>query len=74
MRHSAAKRLGLDYATLSERNQRLIHASASGFRKGSTREDAPAFDDLIQGLSGLASLNAGRMARRATRRPCWWTS
>jgi crotonobetainyl-CoA:carnitine CoA-transferase CaiB-like acyl-CoA transferase len=59
MRRSAAQRLGLDYATLSARNQRLIHASASGFRKGSGREDAPAFDDLIQGLSGLASLNAG---------------
>ncbi len=59
MRRSAAKRLGLDYATLSARNPRLIHASASGFRKGSAREDAPAFDDLIQGLSGLPSLNAG---------------
>jgi crotonobetainyl-CoA:carnitine CoA-transferase CaiB-like acyl-CoA transferase len=59
MRQSAAQRLGLDYATLVKRNQRLIHASASGFRKGSAREDAPAFDDLIQGLSGLASLNAG---------------
>ena len=42
-----------------KRNQRLIHASASGFRKGSSREDAPAFDDLIQGLSGLPALNAG---------------
>jgi crotonobetainyl-CoA:carnitine CoA-transferase CaiB-like acyl-CoA transferase len=59
MRRGAAQRLGLDYATLAARNPRLIHASASGFRKGSTREDAPAFDDLIQGISGLASLNAG---------------
>lgn len=59
MRRGAAKRLGLDYATLAARNHRLIYASASGFRKGSTREDAPAFDDLIQGISGLASLNAG---------------
>jgi crotonobetainyl-CoA:carnitine CoA-transferase CaiB-like acyl-CoA transferase len=59
MRRGAAKRLGLDYPALAARNQRLIHASASGFRKGSAREDAPAFDDLIQGISGLASLNAG---------------
>jgi crotonobetainyl-CoA:carnitine CoA-transferase CaiB-like acyl-CoA transferase len=59
MRPGAATRLGLDYATLAARNDRLIHASASGFRKGSAREDAPAFDDLIQGLSGLAALNAG---------------
>jgi crotonobetainyl-CoA:carnitine CoA-transferase CaiB-like acyl-CoA transferase len=59
MRRGAAQRLGLDYATLAARNPRLVHASASGFRKGSAREDAPAFDDLIQGISGLASLNAG---------------
>lgn len=59
MRPGAAKRLGLDYPTLSARNERLIHASASGFRKDSARAEAPAFDDLIQGLSGLASLNAG---------------
>jgi crotonobetainyl-CoA:carnitine CoA-transferase CaiB-like acyl-CoA transferase len=59
MRPAAANRLGLDYASLSARNPRLIHASASGFRPGSTRTDAPAFDDLIQGMSGLASLNAG---------------
>jgi crotonobetainyl-CoA:carnitine CoA-transferase CaiB-like acyl-CoA transferase len=59
MRPAAAARLGLDYATLSARNERLIHASASGFRRDSTRQDAPAYDDLIQGISGLASLNAG---------------
>jgi len=59
MRPGAAKRLGLDYVSLSPRNPRLIHASASGFRPGSTRAEAPAFDDLIQGMSGLASLNAG---------------
>ena len=59
MRPGAANRLGLDYASLSARNPRLIHASASGFRAGSTRAEAPAFDDLIQGMSGLASLNAG---------------
>ena len=59
MRPGAAKRLGLDYPSLAQRNPRLIHASASGFRPGSTRAEAPAFDDLIQGMSGVASLNAG---------------
>src|SRR6185312_16301395 len=59
MRQGAAKRLGLDYPTLSAGNPRLVHASAAGFRKGSSLEEAPAFDDLIQGISGLASLNAG---------------
>ena len=59
MRLGAAERLGLGYAALSARNPRLIHACASGFRKGSSKQEHPAFDDLIQGMSGMAALNAG---------------
>jgi crotonobetainyl-CoA:carnitine CoA-transferase CaiB-like acyl-CoA transferase len=59
MRLGAAERLGLGYAALSDRNPRLVYACASGFRKGSSKQDHPAFDDLIQGISGLAALNAG---------------
>lgn len=57
MRPAAAARLGLDYATLGPLFPRLIHASASGFRRDSALADAPAYDDIIQGMSGLASLN-----------------
>ena len=64
MRPAAAKRLGLDYASLSARNPRLVHASASGFRKGSTKQEDPAFDDLIQAMSGVAALNAADGAPR----------
>ncbi len=59
MRLGAAERLGLGYASLAARNPRLVYASASGFRKGSSKQDDPAFDDMIQGMSGLAALNAG---------------
>jgi crotonobetainyl-CoA:carnitine CoA-transferase CaiB-like acyl-CoA transferase len=59
MRLGAAERLGLGYASLAARNQRLVYACASGFRKGSRKQEHPAFDDLIQGMSGLAALNAG---------------
>jgi crotonobetainyl-CoA:carnitine CoA-transferase CaiB-like acyl-CoA transferase len=59
MRIGAANRLGLDYTTLSARNPKLIYAAASGFRKGSSMQEFPAYDDLIQGVSGIASLNAG---------------
>ena len=59
MRIGAAQRLGLDYARLSARNPKLIYACASGFRKGSSMQEFPAYDDLIQGVSGIASLNAG---------------
>jgi len=59
MRLGAAQRLGLNYETLSAHNPRLIYACASGFRKGSSLQEFPAYDDLIQGVSGIASLNAG---------------
>ena len=59
MRIGAAQRLGLDYETLAARNPKLIYAAASGFRKGSSMQEFPAYDDLIQGVSGIASLNAG---------------
>ncbi len=59
MRPAAAGRLGLDYPDLAANNPRVILASASGFRKGSSLDDSPAYDDLIQGLTGTASLNAG---------------
>ncbi|HXA23903.1 MAG TPA: CoA transferase [Acetobacteraceae bacterium] len=59
MRLGAADRLGLSYTELSKRNERLVYACASGFRKGSRKQDHPAFDDMIQGMSGLAALNAG---------------
>ncbi len=57
MRPSAAARLGLDFATLAAKFPRLIHASASGYRLDSSRADDPAYDDIIQGESGVASVN-----------------
>jgi len=59
MRIGPARRLGLDYPALSARNPKLIYASAGGFRKGSSMQDFPAYDDMIQGASGTAALNAG---------------
>ena len=59
MRLGAADRLGLGYAAMAARNPKIIHACATGFRKGSTAQESPAYDDLIQGLSGMAALNAG---------------
>ena len=59
MRLGAASRLGLDYGALSAGNPKLIYAAASGFRKGSSMQEFPAYDDLIQGVSGTAALNAG---------------
>ncbi len=57
MRLGAAERLGLDPATLRAINPRLIHAAATGFPASSRHRDRPAFDDVIQGMSGIAALN-----------------
>ncbi|WP_027286081.1 CaiB/BaiF CoA transferase family protein [Rubritepida flocculans] len=60
MRLGAAERLGLSYAALAKRNRRLVYAAATGFRQSSRWRDKPAFDDVIQGMSGIADLVARR--------------
>ena len=56
VRPAALKRLGLDPVTLCERSPRLIHCSAVGFGQDGPYAGNPAFDDIIQALSGLADL------------------
>jgi crotonobetainyl-CoA:carnitine CoA-transferase CaiB-like acyl-CoA transferase len=56
MRPSAAERLGIDHASLASSHPRLVHVSASGYRKDGPWRDRPAYDDVIQGQSGIASL------------------
>ena len=50
-------RLGIGYKTLAELNPRLIYCAISGF--GQTGPDAlkPAYDQIIQGLSGEMAVN-----------------
>jgi len=50
-------RLGLSYAGLCEINPKLIYCAISGF--GQTGPDAfkPAYDQIIQGLSGVMAIN-----------------
>jgi crotonobetainyl-CoA:carnitine CoA-transferase CaiB-like acyl-CoA transferase len=59
MRIGAMERLGLGYAAVAARNPSIVYACATGFRQGSSMQESPAYDDLIQGMSGMASLNAG---------------
>jgi CoA:oxalate CoA-transferase len=54
------KRLGLDHETLRAANPRLVYASISGFGQGGPFSDLPAFDLVIQAMSGLMSLTGPR--------------
>lgn len=46
-------KLGLSYETLAEINPRLIYASSSGFGHTGPLANAPAYDTIIQAMSGI---------------------
>jgi crotonobetainyl-CoA:carnitine CoA-transferase CaiB-like acyl-CoA transferase len=56
MRPAAAARLGISYEAIGGRNPRIIYASGPGYRQDGPNRDFPAFDDVIQGESGIAAL------------------
>jgi crotonobetainyl-CoA:carnitine CoA-transferase CaiB-like acyl-CoA transferase len=48
--------LGLDPQSLMARNPRLVYVGLHGFAQDGPYGGKPAYDDIIQGLSGLAAL------------------
>lgn len=57
MRADAAERLGVSYAAVAARNPRIVYASAPGYRSDGPWRNRPAYDDVIQGESGIADMN-----------------
>lgn len=55
MRPRALGSLGVDAETLRALNGQLIHCTITGFKSGGPYEGAPAYDTIIQGLSGVAA-------------------
>ena len=58
MRPQAVDRLGLDYPAVSERNPAIVYCGAWGFRRSGPYGHKPAYDDMIQAVSGLAALQS----------------
>lgn len=49
-------RYGLDYASLSQLNERLIYCSVTGFGQTGPRANEPGYDAALQAMSGLMSI------------------
>jgi crotonobetainyl-CoA:carnitine CoA-transferase CaiB-like acyl-CoA transferase len=49
-------RYGLDYATLSARNNKLVYCSITGFGQNGPNADRAGYDFIIQGMAGLMSV------------------
>ena len=56
LRPGPLRRLGLDWDSLSDRFPRLVHCQAQGFRSDSDESERPAYDDIIQALTGVPQL------------------
>jgi CoA:oxalate CoA-transferase len=52
-RPGVTRKLGIDYETLREINQRLIYVSISGFGQSGPLSERPAYDIIVQAMSGL---------------------
>ena len=55
-RPGVMERLGLSYAELCESNPALIYCAISGFGQEGPMKATPAYDQIIQGLSGMMSI------------------
>jgi crotonobetainyl-CoA:carnitine CoA-transferase CaiB-like acyl-CoA transferase len=49
-------RYGLDYASLSKDNPRLIYLSVTGYGQTGPRSVQPGYDTIIQGMTGIMTL------------------
>ena len=56
IRPQKLEKIGLGSDALLARNPRLIYAGLHGWREGGPYSGRPAYDDIMQGLTGIASL------------------
>ncbi len=49
-------RFGLDYETVKKSNPNIVYCSISGFGQNGPYQSRPAYDQIMQGISGLMSI------------------
>ena len=59
-RPGVMQRLGLSYARLKEVNPDLVYCAISGFGQDGPLARAPAYDQIVQGMSGLMAITGTR--------------
>ena len=67
IRPQAMERLGLGYDEVRARNPRIVYVTCCGFRQSGPYAALPAYDDLIQGATGIPWL----MQAWGTGTPCY---
>jgi crotonobetainyl-CoA:carnitine CoA-transferase CaiB-like acyl-CoA transferase len=60
VRPAAMERLGLGYEDCRRANPKLVYVALVGFGQDGPYGPRPAYDDIIQGLSGMAAMQGGR--------------
>ena len=58
MRPQKIEKLGFGHQAVCARNPRIVYAALHGYRDGGPYSGQPAYDDVIQGQSGIAALMA----------------
>lgn len=53
-------RLGLGFEALKQDNPKLIYCAISGFGQDGPMRDAPAYDQIVQGISGVMSITGDK--------------
>lgn len=56
MRPGVAKRLGVDFEAVKQRNPRIVYGSISGFGQYGPYHSRPSIDQIAQGMSGIMSV------------------
>lgn len=59
MRPKSARKLGIAYGDVRNVRNDIVYCYACGFGQGGRLADQPAYDDIVQALTGLAFINAG---------------